>query len=101
MSALTAARESGRHLREEALELPALIPGRETQRDVPEARVRVGAQLGHALGGWPRDRPPLDEARRELARIVGGEEGLALGEGGGAILVDVDVVVERAAEPDG
>src|SRR5580765_4875849 len=90
--------ERRRHLGEEALELADLIPGSESQRHVADAGGEVRAQLVHALLGTARDRPLLDELARELRRVIRVEESLGLLETLLAVLVDVDVVVERAAE---
>src|SRR3989454_11508004 len=91
-------RERRRYFGQEALELALLIPGGEAQRHVTHARVKVRAQLLHALLRPARHGPLLDELRRELRGVVGVEERLRLLERLSAILVDVDVVIERAAE---
>src|SRR4030095_7212090 len=68
---------------------------------VADAGLEVRAELGDALGRAARDGPALDERGAELRRVVGVEERLALLEPGLPVLVDIDVVVERAAEPRG
>src|SRR2546428_620690 len=83
---------------QEASELPALVPRAQTQRHVAEPGGGVRAQLLRARLRVAGDRPPLDELRAEIRRVVGVEELLGLLEPGLPVLVDVDVVVERAAE---
>src|SRR2546428_854760 len=91
-------RERRRYLGQEALELALLTPGGEAQRHVTDARVEVRAQPLGARLRPARHGPLLDELRRELGGVVGVEELLRLLERLSAILVDVDVVIERAAE---
>src|SRR5689334_7178983 len=90
--------ERRRHLAEEALELADLVPRAEAQRHVADAGVEVGAELLHALLGGARDGPLLHELAREVRRVVLVEERLRLLEPLLAVLGDVDVVIERAAE---
>src|SRR5437667_393956 len=63
-----------------------------------EPGVGVRAQLGRARLRIAGDRPLLHELRGEVGRVVGVEELLGLLEARLTILVDVEVVVERAAE---
>src|SRR4029453_14497054 len=63
-----------------------------------DPRREVGAQLLGTLLGAAGHGPLLHELRRELRRVVGVREGFGLGQRGLAVLVDVDVVVERAAQ---
>src|SRR6185436_11668241 len=100
-SSSAGAAEGGSDLVQEAGELSALIPGREPKPHVADAGLEVCAKLGDALGRAARHGPALDEAGAELRRVVGVEERLALLEAGLPVLVDIDVVVERAAEPRG
>src|SRR5262245_8588158 len=90
--------ERRRDLAEESLELSDLIPRAEPQRHVSDAGLEIGAELLSALFGAARDRPLLDELTREVRRVVFVEERLGLLESLLAILGDVDVVIERAAE---
>src|SRR5439155_1522679 len=98
LRAPSASSECRRDLAEEALELALLVPGGEAERHVADTRVEVRAELGDTLPGAPGDGPLLDELSCELRGVVGVEECLRLLEGPRAVLVDVDVVVERAPE---
>src|SRR5262249_23553809 len=93
--------ERRRHLAKEARELSALIPRRESERHVADARVEVGPEICAALLRAARYRPSFHERRAELRSVVRVEEGLALFESGLPILVDVDVVVERTTDAGG
>src|SRR5262245_14589992 len=94
-------RKCRRDLVQKALKLAPLVPRREPEGDVPHAGLEVGPEL---LGTLPRaagDRPALDERGAEVRRVVGVEELLRLLERGLPILVDVDVVIQRAADAVG
>src|SRR5262244_4150201 len=90
--------ERRRHLAKEALELPDLVPRAEAERHVADAGVEVRGELLDALLGTARDRPLLHELAREVRGVVLVEERFRLLEPLLAVLGDVDVVVERAAE---
>src|SRR2546430_12622177 len=98
LRAPSASSECRRDLAEEALELALLVPGGEAERHVANTRVEVRAELGDTLARAPGDGPLLDELSCELRGVVGVEECLRLLEGPLAVVVDVDVVVERAPE---
>src|SRR2546430_7625551 len=101
LRAPSASSECRRDLAEEALELALLVPGGEAERHVADTRVEVRAELGDTLARAPGDGPLLDELSCELRGVVGVEDCLRLREGPLGVLVDVDVVVERAPERRG
>src|SRR5262249_4770369 len=96
--AASAASVRRHHLVEESPQLAALVPRGQAQRHVPEAGPRVVTELRRAGLGIARDRPLLDELRGEVGRVVCVEKLLRLLEPGLTVLVDVDVVIERAAD---
>src|SRR5262249_39037688 len=96
-----ARRERRCDLVQEARELSLLIPRGEAKGHVADAGLEVAPELRTALRGTAGHRPALDEVGLEVRRVVAVEERLALVEGGLPVLVDVDVVVERAAESGG
>src|SRR5262249_963447 len=93
--------ERRRHFGQETLELTALIPRRQPQGHVTEPGLEIRAQLLDALLGTTGHRPALDEGGAEARRVVRVEELLGLRERRRPVLVDIDVVVEGAAEPTG
>src|SRR6266571_3006944 len=93
--------ERRRHFVQEALELTALIPRGQPERHVAEPLVEVRAELLDALLGAAGHRPTFDEGGAEIGGVVAIQELLRLDERGLAVLVDVDVVVEGAAEASG
>src|SRR2546425_581401 len=78
--------------------LPRPLAKSQAQRHVTHAGGEVRPQLLGALLRSARHRPLLDELPRELRRVVRVEERLRFFEPLLAVLVDVDVVVERTAE---
>src|SRR5262245_17946774 len=96
--AASAASVRRHHLVQEPPQLAALVPRGQAQRHVTESRVGIRAQLGRARLRAAGDRPLLDELRGEVGRVVCLEKLLRLLEPGLAVLVDVDVVIERAAD---
>src|SRR5213593_546113 len=93
--------EGRRDFGQEPLELTALIPRRQPKGHVSEPGVEIGAKLLDALLGATGHRPAFDEGGAEVRGVVRIEELLGLRERRRPVLVDVDVVVERAAEPTG
>ena len=87
-----------RHFVQKPLELSRLVPRRHTQRDVLDPGIEVAAELIHALLRTARRGKSLDEFHTEIGSIVFVEKRFAFVQCRIAIGIDVDVMVERAAD---
>src|SRR5919205_1911423 len=88
------ASDTRQHLLHDPLELAELVPAGDAQRHLVEAKLLVGPQVPHAVVGRAGGNPALDEPRVVVLGVVDVQEALGFVQGGGAVLVDVDVVVQ-------
>src|SRR5262249_56577082 len=86
------------HLVDESLELCFLVPARQAQRHLREAKPLVGEEVLNTFLGRAERAPAPDSGWTELLAVVGLKEALRFPKGLMSILIDVDVVVEVCLE---
>src|SRR5262249_27757255 len=81
-----------------SLELCFLVPARQAQRHLREAKPLVGEEVLNTFLGRAERAPAPDSGWTELLAVVGLKEALRFPKGLMSILIDVDVVVEVCLE---
>src|SRR5262245_42912019 len=80
------------------LQLSSLIPRGHAQGDVIQAGFEIGFKLLDALLRTARSGKTLDELHAEVGRVILVEERLALVQRRLTVFIDVDVMIQRAAD---
>src|SRR5215468_407747 len=90
--------ESWSNFFEKPLQLSSLIPRGHAQGDVIQAGFEIGFKLLDALLWAARSGKTLHELNTEVGRVILVEERLALVQRRLTVLIDVDVMIQRAAD---